>query len=231
MKNHSIIISFNSGSFATNDEKQYYLYDLHDYVCRTILFWWNFLLHFRTFYLSRYPNEKGLEVLNRMISAVSRNHSGWKLFTQKTDSFATYVARNAVLLQINIVHIHIYPNPTSELLHHVTFSRNPNLKVQKALFCTIFGVELYRLLTFFLNFVTVAESTIFTLQHFFWIFQISFFSWRYRSMKLIEYFAVFVNTILPKKFRPESRRDKALYVFWVIKSRTILRIALSPQVF
>ena len=37
------------------------------------------------------------------------------------------------------------PNPTSELLHHVRFSGNPNLKVQKTLFFAIFGLQLLNL--------------------------------------------------------------------------------------
>ena len=43
------------------------------------------------------------------------------------------------------------PNPTSELLHHVRFLRNPKLQVQKARFFSIFGVKLHRELIFFLN--------------------------------------------------------------------------------
>ena len=45
----SIFISFNSGRFAIDNEKQYYWYGLHGYVCRTLLFWWNFPLRFRRF--------------------------------------------------------------------------------------------------------------------------------------------------------------------------------------
>ena len=40
------------------------------------------------------------------------------------------------------------PNPTLELLHHVRFSRNPNLQVQKTRFFAIFRVKLHRELIF-----------------------------------------------------------------------------------
>ena len=42
-------------------------------------------------------------------------------------------------------------NPTSELFHHVRFSRNPNLTVQKILFFCIFKVKLHSELIFFLK--------------------------------------------------------------------------------
>ena len=48
-KNHPIFILFNNGRLAINNEKQHYSYGLRGYVCRTMLFWWNFALHFRTF--------------------------------------------------------------------------------------------------------------------------------------------------------------------------------------
>ena len=57
------------------------------------------------------------------------------------------------------------PNPTSELLHHVRYSRNPNLKVQKILFFAILGVKLHRELNFFKKLVTASESITFTLQN------------------------------------------------------------------
>ena len=43
------------------------------------------------------------------------------------------------------------PNPTSELLHHVRFLRDPNLQVQETRFFAIFGVKLHRELIFFLK--------------------------------------------------------------------------------
>ena len=65
VKNHLIFISFNSGRFAISNEKQYHSYGLHDYVCRTMLFSWNF----RTF---------GAWPWRPIVIAVLRNHSAWK---------------------------------------------------------------------------------------------------------------------------------------------------------
>ena len=64
VENHLIFISFNSGRFAINNKKQYHLYGLHGYVCGTMLFSWNFPLHFRTFgaLFRRYRHEYSLWV-------------------------------------------------------------------------------------------------------------------------------------------------------------------------
>ena len=96
------------------------------------------------------------------------------------------------------------PNPTSELLHRVRYSRNPNLIVQKTLFFAIFRIKLHRGLIFFLK--TLPFKTHFQfLRYLFFLGAIVQWSWvLYR----------FLNTTLPKKFRPECRRNNALLSFY-----------------
>ena len=53
-----------------------------------------------------------------ILIAAYRNHSAWKIFTPKTDGFVTCVARSAVLLEINIVHIHIFQFWPRKLINH-----------------------------------------------------------------------------------------------------------------
>ena len=84
------------------------------------------------------------------------------------------------------------PNPTSELLHHVRFPRNPNLKVQKTLFFAIFGVKLHRKLIFFLkNRYGIWKYQLYPLKPFLNFSDIFFFE---ISFIEVEYFDVFVNT-------------------------------------
>ena len=83
--------------------------------------------------------------------------------------------------------------------------------MQKTRFFAVFGVKLYRELIFFLKNHYGAESTTFTLQNPFWIFQISFFL--EILFNGVEYFAVFVNTTLPKKSSPGNQKKKCASMF------------------
>ena len=102
--------------------------------------------------------------------------------------------------------------PTSELLHRVKYSRNPNLKMQKTLFLAIFEVKLHRELMFFLKTrYGIWKYHIYSSKPFL-NFSDIFFFWKYRPMKLS---TLPFSWIQPyrKKVHPKRKRNNALLCF------------------